>query len=219
MSEHVTLQDMSTAESAAALPATSKQSRPLMSLIRQRRVTRFFTDEPLTKEEIHLLLEGARWASSASNMHLHKFVVVTDDRLVGLVKQVAPGILGNPKALIVICTDLQRCRAEGSHIDRDRTRYVDVGTAAMNMLLVAEDLDLGACPVTSYSQRAVSVLLSLPDDLVPELMVLVGHPVPVTRTVRAGAGPGLRVSDLSFIVTAEGGLVHLDGTPVHDYNA
>jgi nitroreductase len=126
-----------------------------------------------------------------------------------LVKRVAPGILGNPTVLIVICTDLQRCREVGARPDADRTRYIDVGTAAMNMLLVAQDLGLGACPVTSFSQRAVAMLLDLPATLIPELMVLLGYPVPPQRSLRSGARTRLTVEDFSFVAMPDRGLQRL----------
>ena len=95
---------------------------PLLARMRRRRVTREFTGAPVAEEHVRLILEGGRWASSASNLHIHKFVVVDDRRVVDLVKTVAPGILGNPPALIVICTDLERCRQVGGRPERDRTR-------------------------------------------------------------------------------------------------
>src|SRR5205823_6493024 len=72
----------------------------------------------------------------------------------------------------------------------------------MTMLLVAQDLGLGACPVTSFSQRAVAMLLDLPPALIPELMVLLGHPVPPRRSLRPGTRTRLTVEDLSFVATA-----------------
>jgi nitroreductase len=96
-------------------------------------------------------------------------------------------------------------------VQADRTCFVDVGTAAMNMLLMVQDLGLGACPVTSFSQRAVSVLLDLPDTLVPELMVLLGTPIPQERTVRPGASTRLTVEDLTFVATADRGLQRYGG--------
>jgi nitroreductase len=186
--------------------AEHEQQVPLLARMRQRRVTREFTDAPVTGEQIRQVLAGGRWASSASNLHIHKFVVVRDRRQIDLVKAVSPGILGNPPLLIVICTDLGRCQEVGARPEQDRTRYIDVGTAAMSMLLVAQDLGLGACPVTSFSQRAVALLLDLPDLLVPELMVLLGHPVPGHRAVRRGAHTRLTIEDLSFETHAGSGL-------------
>jgi nitroreductase len=193
-----------------AMEATSTgqyaAARALLDRMRRRRVTRAFSETPVAGAQLQMILEAGRWASSASNLHIHKFVLVTDPGLVALVKQVAPGILGNPAALIVICTDLARCAEFGVRAQVDRTRYVDVGTAAMNMLLQAQELGLGACPVTSYSQRAVAALLSLPETLIPELMVLLGTPVPEPRTLRPGASTRLTVTDLTFVATTDRGL-------------
>jgi nitroreductase len=178
----------------------------LISRLRRRRVTRDFTDEPVARALVRLILEGGRWASSASNLYIHRFVVVDDPSLVALVKQFAPGILGNPRTLIVICTDLDRCREKGVRPDLDRTRYIDVGTAAMNMLLMAQDLGLGACPITSFSQRAVATVLDLPRTLVPELMVILGHPAPAAGTTQTGGHTRLTVDDLSFAANPRSGL-------------
>ena len=179
-------------------------TEPLMSRLRRRRVTRDFTDAPVTRAQVRLILEGGRWASSASNLRIHKFVVVDDPNLVALVKQLAPGILGNPRALVVICTDLDRCREAGVRPHIDRTRYIDVGTAAMSMLLVAQDLELGACPITSFSQRAVAAVLDIPATLVPELMVALGHPATAQEPTRTGGRSRLTVDDLSFAATPQG---------------
>ncbi|MDB5074848.1 MAG: nitroreductase [Chloroflexi bacterium] len=178
----------------------------LIARMRSRRVTREFTADAVTEAQLRLIVEGGRWASSASNIRIHKYVLVTDQDLIDRLRVVSPGIYGRPPALIVICTDLQRCRAVGLEPKSDRSSYVDVGTSLMNMLLIAQDLRLGACPVTSFSQRAASVLLDLPESLIPELLVLVGHPAPRRRVVRAGAPASLTVEDLTFIATRDRGL-------------
>jgi nitroreductase len=66
------------------------------------------------------------------------------------------------------------------------------------MLLAAHALGLGACPVTSYSRSGVSTLLSLPSPVVPQMIVLLGHPAPHRRTLRSGASTRLRVDDLTY---------------------
>jgi hypothetical protein len=169
------------------------------------------TAEPSTTEYLRYgLLVKVLVVSTPDLMRTpHAFQSVEDATLIDLVKRVVPGILGNPTVLIAICTDLQRCREVGARLDADRTRYIDVGTAAMNMLLVAQDLGLGACPVTSFSQRAVAMLLDLPATLIPELMVLLSHPVPPRRSLRPGACTRLTVEDLGFVATPDRGLQRL----------
>jgi nitroreductase len=88
-----------------------------------------------------------------------------------------------------------------SHVD---ARYIDVGTAAMNMLLMAQEARLGACPVTSFSRRGVAVVLDLPEGLIPELMVILGHPRPAPRQPRTGALTRLSVEDLTLVARLDG---------------
>jgi nitroreductase len=176
----------------------------LLDRMRRRRVTRDFTGEPVAESAIRSLLVAGRWASSGGNLHIHKFVVVDDPRLVELVKAMAPGILGNPACLIVICTDLEHCRQVGvrpNHID---ARYIDAGTAAMNMLLMAQELQLGACPVTSFSRRGVATLLDLPGTLIPDMMVIIGHPRPAPRRLDRGTTTPVRVEDLTLVARFDG---------------
>jgi len=174
--------------------------------MRRRRVTREFTADTVTEDQLRLIVEGGRWASSASNLRIHRYVLVTDQELIDRVSMISPGIYGRPPALIVICTDVQRCREVGLEPQGDRSCYVDVGTSLMNMLLLAQDLRLGACPVTSFIQRAAAVLLDLPESLIPELLVLVGYPAPRRRVLRAGAPARLTVEDLTFVATPDRGL-------------
>jgi nitroreductase len=64
---------------------------------------------------------------------------------------------------------------------------MDVGTAAMNMMLMAHALGLGSCPVTSFSRSGAAAMLELPPHLTPEWILIVGHPAPVPRLHPQGA--------------------------------
>ena len=66
------------------------------------------------------------------------------------------------------------------------------------MMTMAQALGLGSCPVTSFSKSGVGAVLGLPPSLTPELMLMVGHPRPVERALRAEAPKPVRVQDLTF---------------------
>jgi nitroreductase len=95
-------------------------------------------------------------------------------------------MLTMPPAVIVVCTDLAKARRAGVKLERDTTTWIDVGTAAMNMMLAAEALGFGTCPVTSFSAAGLGVVLDLPDDIVPELILMIGRPAEVTKGRRRG---------------------------------
>lgn len=169
----------------------------VFDVIKRRRVTRSFTPEPVDDALLGQLVAAARWASNASNRHIHKFLITRDPRRISMIRAFAPGLLAEPPALIVILTD-EAARARERLQDGDTADFIDVGTAAQNMMVMAQALGLGTCPVTSFSKTGVATVLELPDTLVPELMLMVGHPKPVDRGLRANAPKPLQVRDLTY---------------------
>jgi nitroreductase len=160
----------------------------VLEAMRRRRVTRSFLDAPVATEDIRSILQAARWASSAGNRRIHRFLVVRDPETIARLRPFAPGILGQPSALIVLSSDLAQARAENVQFDRDMNSWIDVGTALMSMMLAAAALGLGSCPATSFSQSAVSRVLGFPETLVPELILQIGQPAP--RRPRRPPGSG-----------------------------
>jgi nitroreductase len=149
----------------------------VLEAIRGRRVVRRMTCEPLAREQLEAVVSMARWAPSAGNRRLQRFVVVQDPTTLRLLRMVSPGMLQQPAALVLICIDWDRV----SHFRLPRRNtgvYVDVGTAMQTLLLAAHAVGLAAGPVSSFSKAAVRVLLNLPDHLSPEVMVCLGHAAP-----------------------------------------
>jgi nitroreductase len=167
-------------------------------IIQTRRVSRSFTDELVSRDDLKHLIKAARWASSAGNRRIHKFVVVDDQKCVNLIRYVSPGILGNPKALIVICTDKIKAAKEGVRLDVDTTTWIDVGTASQNMMIAAHEKGLGSCPTTSFSKSAVRVILNLPVHLVPEYILQVGHPKEQPRSIGKGEVAKLPIETITY---------------------
>jgi albonoursin synthase len=148
-----------------------------LRVITSRRVVREFTDAALDDQDLLYVLTAARWATRGSNSRIHRLLVVQNRALIRRVRAFSPGMLGTPAALIVICTDGALAAAAEVQLDRDFTPWIDVGTAAMNMMLAAHAAGLGSCPVTSFSKPAVAVVLKLPAQVVPAFIVQLGHPL------------------------------------------
>src|SRR5438552_2639697 len=182
----------------ATLEQTSSAAETVLQTIRTRRVVRSFTDEPVSEANLRMILEAARWALSAGNRYISKFLVVQDPNRIRLVKSVSPGMLARPTALIVILTDLQKAAEQQVQIGRDTATEVDVGTAAQNMSLMAHALGLGSCPATSFSRSGVAATLDLPPTLLPEFILQLGHPAPQPRVMRSGAVTKLPVESLTY---------------------
>jgi nitroreductase len=148
---------------------------PGYDAIRTRRVTRNMSPEPVTQQDLDLVLAAARWAPNAGNRRLQPVVAVTDPVLLRLLRCVSPGMVPRPQAALVVCVDTNRAADFGFDPDW-RGLFVDVGTTAATLLLAAHAVGLGSCPVTSFSRAAVAELLDLAPGVRPELLVCLGHP-------------------------------------------
>jgi nitroreductase len=161
-------------------------------------VSRRFTSEPVAEADLWLVLEAGRRAASAGNIRIHRFLVVQDPERLRLVRLFSPGMLGAPPVLIVICTDLQAAAAAAVQLERDSTVLIDVGTAAMNMMLAGQALGLGCCPATSFSRAAIAEVLELPPHARAEFMLQLGHPAPEERALPEGPKKLVTAADLAY---------------------
>jgi nitroreductase len=146
----------------------------LYEAIRARRVTRSMTLETIDQTTLDMWMRSSQFAPNAGNRRLQVVVPVVDSRMLGLLRAVSPGMLPRPVAAAVICIDTLRAVNFGFQRDAPGL-FIDVGTIAATMLLAAEALGLGACPVTSFSRAAVTRLLSLENGLEPRLIVCAGY--------------------------------------------
>lgn len=148
--------------------------------IKTRRCIREYTDEPVSGEDLDLMIEAARWAPSGLNNQPWRFMKITDRGLIERLSQLTRyrGLIGGAQALIVVFLD------HGEMYDRTKD-IQSAGAAIQNMLLAAHDAGLGACWVGEILNRRNEVedLLRVHPDLELMAVVTVGHPV---EKVRAG---------------------------------
>ncbi|HSV93610.1 MAG TPA: nitroreductase family protein, partial [Desulfobacterales bacterium] len=169
-------------------PESPESAELVLETIRCRRVTRAFHDRPVDNASLLRVLEAGRWATSGGNRRIHRFLVVRDPGTLARLRAVTPGMFSTPPVVIVICTDATLAAEGLVQLEHDRTTWIDVGTAAMNMMIAAHALELGACPATSFSHVAAGVVLDLPPTAEAELFLLLGHPLAAARPARAAMG-------------------------------
>lgn len=140
-----------------------------------RRSIRAFTEEPVPEELLRQVLQAGAASASGGNVQAWGFVLVrTPMRLAGL-RSLAPGIIGQPTAVIAVCIDVARAARLGG-VGNERMAWLDIGLATQNMLLAAHSLGLGACPIGSFHREAVAVFLGLPSGVQTVLLLALGHP-------------------------------------------
>lgn len=156
-----------------------KDTPDMLEVIHSRRSVRNYTDEPVTPEQIEVLLRAGMAAPTARNMQPWAFVVVTErDRLKQLADHLPYGkMLARAGAAIVVCADMERALPGIA-----REMWVqDCSAAAQNILLAAEGIGLGAVWIGVHpipdNIAAVRRLLDLPETVQPLNVVSIGHPL------------------------------------------
>jgi nitroreductase len=159
----------------------------ILATIRSRRSVRAHTAEAVAPEVLDALLEAARWAPTGGNRQRWCFIVVEEPLRIRKLAAVSPGLLGQPAALIVLCSSRRTQSGRSASLD-EACSLIETGMAAENIMLAATALGLGSCPVRSFNPAAVRQLLRLPNGVEPELIVTLGYPArPVPAPARRPA--------------------------------
>jgi nitroreductase len=140
-----------------------------------RRSIRHYTDQPIAKETIDILLTAAMYAPSASNKQPWHFVVIDDRDILNAIIEFHPHakMLANAKCAILVCGDSELALAPG-YIP------VDCSAASQNILLAAHGMGLGACwlGIHPREERIAEIrkIIALPENIHPVSLISLGYP-------------------------------------------
>lgn len=145
--------------------------------IMTRTSIRQFTDQPIAKDTLDLVVKAGMAAPSAVNAQPWAFVVVTEREILDSLNAVKPYFnLKTATAAIVVCGDLSKAM-EGP----GQEYWVqDCSAATENILLAAHAYGLGAVWCGVYPNpdivSAVKGILDLPENVIPLNVVTMGYP-------------------------------------------
>ncbi len=148
----------------------------LKEAILSRRSIRQFEERQIEKELLEEILIAGIWSPTAGNIQPWMFFCITEPERIHTLQVVSPGMLGNPQALICVCSD-QDLAYEKAGKGGTILALFDCAMAAQNIMLRAHDLGLATCVIRSFNQTAVRELLEAPVHVQPELLINVGYPV------------------------------------------
>jgi len=149
-----------------------------------RRSIRRFKDKPVPYEMLEKCLNAGRLAPCGRNHQVCEYIVIND-------AEVLPGIFENiggsvkmppekggprpeqaPKAYIIILIN----KVWEEDANRRRISLYDVGMAAENIILVAYEQGLGACPILMFDEKNLKPVLNIPDTHDIALVIAMGYP-------------------------------------------
>jgi nitroreductase len=159
------------------------------------RVTREFTDEPVAAGDLDAILEAGRWTGSSKNRQGWVFIVVDGRDELDAVASAGQFTVPIRSAAAVIALVKT---AEGNDFD--------IGRVAQSMMLAADAVGLGSCPVTLHRDARSREVLGLGEGESCRWVIALGHPDPVPeerqRQDRRDRGVAGR-KDLSEVVRRE----------------
>lgn len=146
-------------------------------LVQMRRSHRKFTDEPLTPDEVKLILRAGLMSPTSKNRRSWQFIVVDDkvnlQKLADAKEQYAEFISGAPLAIVL-----------AANPEENECWIEDCSIAAITMQYQAEDLGLGSCwaQMRNYtlsdgtsSEEVIRGILGIPDTHRVLCILAIGH--------------------------------------------
>lgn len=158
-----------------------------LTALRSKRDTRAYTSAPIDSETLDRLLDAARMAGSAKNVQPVRLVLVDDaETKTGLRASGDFADWIDQAPLVVIVTVAA---------DAGPRQLFDVGRHAQNLMVAAHAEGLASCPVTIHHPDVARELLAIPADVVPAMIVTLGHPAAGGEAPPSIASPRLSLDD------------------------
>ena len=168
------------------LIAIGQKTSGTTDLILSSYAARNFTSEPVSNNDLELILKCGIKAPSARNLQPWKFIAVKD---FSIMKQIM-GNVTQGNALIVIC---------GSEAQESSVVDFDCGLATENMTVAAQSLGLGAriygSPINSINS-SLKQILKIPTGYRAVMVLRVGH---IEKGVDATSAASARKSYDEFV--------------------
>lgn len=134
------------------MPLLEPSQESYRQILRLRTVRRYLPKE-IAGSELEAILQAARWTGSSKNSQPWAFVVVRDDQqreALATAGRFSTPIAAAPLVIAIV-------RLPGGH-------DFDMGRAAQNMMLAAQALGIGSCPVTLHEEDRARDVLGVPSD-------------------------------------------------------
>lgn len=163
---------------ASALPVKAEEKAKTMdalTALKTRHSVRSYTADPVSEEDLQLVLEAAMQAPSALNEQPWELVVIRNPETLEKVAEISKGAAFASKAPLAIMVCLNKGKEKISGIG-----IIDVNLCAENILLAAHALGLGAVYTGVYPSKELMKnfqdLLELPKNVLPIGLIVMGHP-------------------------------------------
>lgn len=163
---------------------TNTITNPVLDTIKNRRSTRSFSDQPITRPQLDAILEAGCWAPSGHGHQGWHFSALTGTTQTARLAAAVRTALDLPESYCFYgapCHIIISYQADHPHA------WLDGSAAVQNMLLAAESLGLAACWINQIrvccddpNVRALLTEYGIPQDHTVIASIALGHGAAVT---------------------------------------
>lgn len=148
-------------------------NKDFMSIIKDRYSVRTFTDQVIDNQMINKIIEVVQFAPTACNRQPLRIIIMNNEESILKLKKCTESHY-NAKTAILVCYDKKECW-ERSY-DGQISGEVDASIAATYIMLSASTLGIGTTWVMYFIPEAFKVEFSLPDEIEPVALLVMGYP-------------------------------------------
>lgn len=152
-----------------------RENNPVLNTLFERRSIRKYTEQPVSREDLTIILEAGRWAPSGLNNQPWKFLVIKDeDQRTEALAELTKYCHVVRAAKVLICLFLDKDKMYNEMKDHQA-----VGGCIQNMMLAAHSLGLGTVWLGEIINQQDQVLEALNIDKNKyelQAVIALGHP-------------------------------------------
>ena len=141
-------------------------------LAQKRYSVRKFSDKPIEKDKLELVLNAGQLAPTACNFQPQRIVVLNNEKALEKAKRCTKYCFNAPTILLVCYDNTVSWKRE----DGKDSGEIDASIAATQMMLQAAEIGLGTTWVGYFDPVQTTKEFSLPQNIVPVLMFPIGYP-------------------------------------------
>jgi len=164
-------------------------------ILKRQSVRKFDKFRPIEEEKIFRILEAGRLAPSASNSQPWTFVAIKEPKLCQSIAKATFTTLVNfnkfavnSTFFVVLVVEKSKIIAQiGGAIKKRNYPLIDIGIAAENMCLQAEEDGVGSCMLGWFDENKIKELLQIPKEKFIGLVIPFGYAAvnyPLRKKVR-----------------------------------
>ena len=150
-----------------------------LQLLKDRYSVRKFSGQPVTQEELDVLLAAVQLSPTACNNQSFRFCVVQSPEGLAKIDEATKCRYG-ARAVIIGAYDT-KASAKGAGYETGDFGDIDTTIALTNMANAATAEGLGSCWVGAYDPKSIRANFNVPDDYVLVDLLMIGHPAADAR--------------------------------------